>query len=89
MSFQVRGPGRQQCSGDDGRPAFLEHMAPTSVLTSQQEEGKGIPPANHRHHQQDRGQEAGAIGTQSRVLGGLTLRPGQIHRKSQSRCGSP
>lgn len=88
MSFQVWGPGRQQFPGDDGRPALLEHMAPTSVLTGQQEEGQGIPPANHQHHQQDREQEAGAMGTRARVLGGLTLRPGQTHRKRQPRLAS-
>lgn len=71
MSFQVWGPGKQQFPGDDGRPALLEHMAPTSVLTGQQEEGQGIPPENHQHHQQDREQEAGATGTHARLLGDL------------------
>lgn len=50
MSFQVWGPGKQQFPGDDGHPALLEHMAPTSVLTIQQEEGQGIPPENHQNH---------------------------------------
>lgn len=88
MSFQVWGHGRQQFPGDDGRPALLEHMAPAAVLTGQQEEGQGIPPANHQHHQQDREQEAGTRGIQARVLGGLTLRPGQTHRKTQPQLDS-
>lgn len=67
----------QQFPSDDGSPALLEHLGPSSVLTKQQEDGQGIPPANHQHHQQDRGQDAGAIGIQARVLGSLTLRPGQ------------
>lgn len=83
MSFQVWGPGRQQFPGDDSRPSLLEHMAPASVLTKQQEKGQGIPPENHQHHQQDRDQEAGARGTQARVLGALTLRPGQTYRKRE------
>lgn len=71
MSLQVWGPGKQQLPGDDGRSALLEHMAPTSVLTGQQKEGQRLPPENHQHHQQDRAQEAGATGTQVRLLGGL------------------